>query len=259
MAVDTSVADRSTRSAGRYATVVIIGGGCYGSYYLRQLGRAVRANAIEIDEVVVVDRDPACQVAGAPPPEAAALRWRLDVSDWRSWLAHSLPEDRDDSPSAIVPSPLMPHLFFEWLEDRSVARWPQRAIAQGLVPPPPESIPWQRAAPDGRHYVSYATWMCPINCIEPARCPHTKGTRDWSLARTLDQWSGAVDETVVFHCTHRAYGVGMVDVAALRQANARAATIGAAGGARILVATVSHCHGALAVLEVGHPHASRGS
>jgi hypothetical protein len=123
-------------------------------------------------------------------------------------------------------------------------------------------VPWQRAAPDGRHYVSYATWTCPINCIEPARCPHTRGPRDWSLTDTIDRWrgggSGVVDETVVFHCSHRAFGVGMVDVAALRDADARVAQLAPASGGRVLVATVSHCHGALAVLQARPLHPDAG-
>jgi hypothetical protein len=253
MAVDTSAAEPR---AGRYATVVVIGGGCYGAYYLRQLGRAVRGGALSIDRVVVVDRDAGCRVATAAPEEARALNWRLDVADWRSWLDRSLPEQRDAVRSAIVPSPLMPHLFFEWLCDKATRRWPGASVGLAPVPAPPAAVPWQRAAPDDRYYLSYATWTCPVNCIEPARCPHTRGPRDWSLADTIDRWRGGderrIDETVIFHCTHRAFGVGMVDVGALRAADERVAAFSPEGGRlEILVATVSHCHGALAVLRVG--------
>jgi hypothetical protein len=252
MAVDTSAAEPR---AGRYATVVVIGGGCYGAYYLRQLGRAVRGGALSIDRVVVVDHDAGCRVASAAPEEAGALHWRLEVADWRSWLDQSLPRLSDEERSAIVPSPLMPHLFFEWLSDRAARRWPACSIGGAPVPSPPASVPWQRTAPDGRHYLSYATWTCPINCIEPARCPHTRGPRDWSLADTIDEWRGGserrIEETVIFHCTHRAYGVGMVDVGALRAADERVAALSPASGhVEVLVATVSHCHGALAVLRI---------
>ena len=47
----------------RYGTIIIVGGGCYGSYYLRQLRRAAVAGAIAWKRLVVVDRDPACRVA----------------------------------------------------------------------------------------------------------------------------------------------------------------------------------------------------
>ena len=54
----------------RYGTIIVVGGGCYGSYYVRQLGRAAAAGAIACKRLVVVDRDPECRVgrslSGAP-------------------------------------------------------------------------------------------------------------------------------------------------------------------------------------------------
>src|SRR5678810_1069095 len=47
----------------RYGRVVIVGGGCYGSYYVRQLLRAIEAGAVEARELLVVDKDPQCAVA----------------------------------------------------------------------------------------------------------------------------------------------------------------------------------------------------
>jgi hypothetical protein len=56
---------------------------------------------------------------------------------------------------------------------------------------------------------------------------------------------------VVFHCTHRAYGVGMVDTGDVVAGDRLVAEAGTAGPARVLVGTVSHCHGALNLLEIG--------
>jgi hypothetical protein len=61
----------------------------------------------------------------------------------------------------------------------------------------------------------------------------------------------AVAGPLVFHCTHRAYGVGMIDTAAAVAADAAVAAAGAAGASRVLVATVSHCHGAVNLLAIG--------
>jgi hypothetical protein len=111
---------------------------------------------------------------------------------------------------------------------------------------------------DGTHYVSFAEWMCPINCIEPARCPHTKGERTWSLppalARYADEEREAgrpVEGPFVFHCVHRAFGVGMLDVRDILAADRAVATRGEAPGrAAFLVGTASHCHGALRRIAV---------
>jgi len=50
---------------------------------------------------------------------------------------------------------------------------------------------------------------------------------------------------LLFHCTHRAYGVGMIDTRDVIAADAFVAGAAAGRDARVLVGTVSHCHGAL--------------
>jgi hypothetical protein len=58
-------------------------------------------------------------------------------------------------------------------------------------------------------------------------------------------------EPVLFHCTHRAYGVGMIDVRDVILADATIAARGGRGEAAFLVGTVSHCHGALRCVRIG--------
>jgi hypothetical protein len=119
-------------------------------------------------------------------------------------------------------------------------------------------VPWQRAGGDGTHYVSFAEWTCPINCIEPPRCPHTRGERTWSLPPAIEHYvqveragGRPLEGPFVFHCAHRAYGVGMLDVADVLAADRAIAERGAQGAADFLVGTASHCHGALQRLVVG--------
>ena len=256
-----SAARAAAPDGGAYGTIVVVGGGCYGGYYLRQLERARAHGALAWERLLVVDRTPGCQAArdglvsldpGADP--------RLVVADWGDFFADWLGE-RAARPGvardAIVPSPLMPHLMFDWLLARARARWPGRTIERRPLPAPPDT-PWERAAPDGTHYASFATWMCPVNCVEPARCPHTRGPRDWSMPAALAAWverqragGRAVAGPAVLHCAHRAFGVGMFDVREVLDADALVARAGTAGRAEVLVGTVSHCHGALALLAIG--------
>jgi hypothetical protein len=63
---------------------------------------------------------------------------------------------------------------------------------------------------------------------------------------------GAVSGPVLFVCRHRAYGVGMFDVAEVLAGDAAVAAAGAAGSAvDVLVGTVSSCHGAVSLLHLG--------
>ena len=240
--------------ARQFSRIVVIGGGCYGSWYAQQLTRAIRREALRADDIVVVDRDPACRVAGRLQDGAyAGVPLRLELRDWDAYLAEWLaagPEALDGH--AMVPSPLMPHLCLDWLVARAKQRWPTRAVTVQPMPAVPPT-PWERAAPDGRHYVSFATWTCPVNCIEPAKCPATRETRDWSLPvtiRRLAHGEPRLGEAAIFHCTHRTYGVGMIDADAIAHADRLVAERGNAGACRVLVGTVSHCHGALGVLAV---------
>lgn len=257
MVGDTSEPDaapRVVRETQRFGTIVVVGGGCYGSYYVRQLLRAERAGALAWESLVVVDRDAACQLsrlASADRPSALELR----IAEWSAFFNDYLGAAAGDPArhvnDAIVPSPLMPHLMADWLLARARARWPARHVATTALASPP-NVPWQRAADDGTHYVSFAEWMCPINCIEPARCPHTRGERSWSLPVAISGYADqeraagrSLDGPFVFHCAHRAFGVGMLDVRDILAADRAIAERGAIGGAAFLVGTASHCHGAL--------------
>lgn len=259
----------SDRTPQRFGDIIVVGGGCYGSYYVRQLARAREAGAVEWQRLLVVDRDAACHVATEAPalPGLAVV-----VREWGSYFASYLAEasaatpDADAPEHAIVPSPLMPHLMAQWVMSRARARWPGRPMRFSPVGGGVD-VPWQRGGEDGTHYVSFATWECPINCIEPRTCPHTRGPRAWSLPPTVRAFVESerlhgrrLDGPALFHCVHRSYGVGMFGVAEVLAADALVAQVAAGRGAEVLVGTVSHCHGALAVLELAPPvpDSSRG-
>lgn len=240
-----------------YGTITIVGGGCYGGYYLRQLQRGRRAGAIGWRRLVVVDRNPDCAVAAALRPGEDDAE--LVVAAWDDYFDAELARAArraDTVDDAIVPSPLMPHLALSWLERRARDRVGAERVARlPLAVEPP--TPWQRAGGDGTHYASYATWTCPVNCVEPVRCPVTRGHRAWSMPDAMRQYVASLPDgarllgPLVFHCSHRAYGVGMIDVADLLEADSFIARHTAMGRAEFLVATVSHCHGALGRLAVG--------
>lgn len=244
----------SAPDAGAYRDIVVIGGGCYGSYYVRQLARARGAGKLEYRRIIVVDRDAGCAVGRAPELGAAC---DVTVAEWTDFLRDFLPASAGED--AIVPSPLMPHLLYEWLLHRAATRWPDRAVATRSLGVAPKT-PWLRAVDGGPTYASFATWMCPVNCVEPRICPHTRSERDWTMpeaVRDAVAASVATEEPlagpVIFHCTHRAFGVGMIDARDVVAADALVAEAARACEASVLVGTVSHCHGALSVLHVGPP------
>jgi hypothetical protein len=231
--------------------IAVVGGGCYGSFYARQLLRARAQGKVRWRRLLVVDRDPACRVAGDP---ALAASCELVAREWGAFFDDYLATPPDDAraPDTIVPSPLMPHLMFEWLLRRARARWPDR-----VVEPRPVRLeagtPYDVLHPDGTRYVSYADWLCPTHCIEPAICPVIRAPRSWEMSEVMERLARRLDAAgpALFVCRHRVHGVGMFDAAAVRAGDALVAGAGEQAKADVLVGTISSCHGAVSLLHVG--------
>lgn len=232
--------------------IVVIGGGCYGSFYLGQLLKARDAGAVSWRQVIVVDHNAVCQAASMLVPDVA-----LHVQDWGNFLdgwldrAHRTPEDR------LVPSPLMPHLMAEWLLRRARATHGQ-ARADLIPASAPAGTPFDMLHPaDGVRYLSHADWTCPVHCIEPATCPVIKAPRQWEMTDTVTAWT--IDHRqhhptagpVLFTCRHLTHGVGMYPVTgAFVALDELAQLVSREGRADLVIGSISACHGAIGVLRV---------
>lgn len=238
--------------------IVIVGGGCYGSFYAGQLERAREQGRADYRQLLIVDRNPECAFAtrlGSGPFR------RLVVEEWSAFFDRflgTIPAPAGDEPGdAIVPSPLMPHLMSEWLLRRAQARWPGRPV-EICAPASGPGTPYDVSAPDGTRYISYADWLCPTHCIEPALCPVIRAPRTWDIADALKRLLPRLAVThptagpVLFQCHHRVFGVGMFDVAAVMDGENLMVNAGLQGSpVDILVGTISHCHGAVSLLRLG--------
>lgn len=237
--------------------VVVIGGGCYGSFYLGQLERARATGAARWERVLVVDRDPDCAAASAA---ATIVGAELCVSDWDRFLDRWLDRADRGPDDRVVPSPLMPHLMADWLLRRARARWPDRTV-QMVSAEEPAGTPFDWLRPeDGVRYLSHADWTCPVHCIEPATCPIIRAPRTWEMGDTVATWTESHRRTraavgpVLFTCRHVTHGVGMFAVtAAFAALDDLAALVAAQGSGDLVVGSVSGCHGAVAVLRVEEP------
>ncbi len=234
-----------------FRDIAVVGGGCYGSFYAGQLAAARARGALTFRQILVVDRNPQCTVATLPPDD----RRRLVGADWGAFFDQWLGGGAGEG-DAIVPSPLMPHLMFEWLERRARARWPERSIER-IALDTSGGTPYDVLHADGTRYLSYADWICPVHCIEPMTCPMIHAPRTWEMRDAVGELARqrARDRRVagplVFHCRHRAFGVGMFDVTEVLEADRLLAEAGAvAGPFEAVVGTISSCHGAVSALAV---------
>jgi len=233
-----------------------VGGGCYGTFYASQLAKAKARGKVDFRTVMIVDHDPECRAQRelGEAPDRQFVR-----QDWTPFFdAFLLDASLDVSDDFIVPSPHMPHLMFEWVLGRARQRWPRRSIS---VEPVPGDIgtPYDRTAQDATRYVSFADWICPTHCIEPALCPAIGAPRSWemgdavrALADRLRERGQPVAGPALFVCKHHVFGVGTFAVEAVLAGDRLVAEAGASGEkASVLVGTISSCHGAVNLLSLG--------
>ena len=180
---------RAPPLASSLGDVAIVGGGCYGTFYAGQLIRAAERGKARLPPAAGGGSRsrPAGSAreigAGAGP---RARRRRLGRVLRR--LAGARARRRRPA-DAIVPSPLMPHLMYEWLVRRA------RPAGRGARSRPARSTaavgtPYDAIAPDGTRYVSFADWLCPTHCIEPAICPVIRAPRTWEMGDAMaERWS----------------------------------------------------------------------
>jgi hypothetical protein len=238
-----------------YGEIVVVGGGCYGTFYAGQLARAKKEGKTDFRRVLVVDRDRHCRVASElGPAEDRALA----VFEWDAFFDDFLSPSRRTAtppsrPDAIVPSPLMPHLMYTWLLRRARSRWPGRVVETRPLSRGPDT-PYDRSAPDGTRYVSFADWVCPTHCIEPATCPVTRAPRTWEMADAVADLAGRLGAAgpILFRCEHHVFGVGMFLVSEVLAGDALLEGAAAPGSpVDLIVGTVSGCHGALNLMHLG--------
>lgn len=244
---------------------MVVGGGCYGTFYARQLERAKSRGVLTYERVLVVDRNPDCQVTRDLAPSSDR---KLVVREWDeffdeylgSWLTDRHPGrsrgPESIPPSYIVPSPLMPHLMFDWLKRLATRTWPDRPIIQQPLTDP-VGTPYDTLAPDGTRYVSWADWLCPTHCIEPATCPVIRAPRMWEMSETANAVverlakSREVFGPALFVTRHLTDGVGAFAVDDAVAAAYLLTETGASGRpSSLLIGTVSACHGALGLLGI---------
>jgi len=233
----------------------VVGGGCFGTQYVRWLLRARSLGMLEFEKIFAVDRNPNCLLSRELASQEGLERV---VEDWEPYLAgllRSASETELESGDHWVPSPLSPHLIFEAFK-RAAGDSPAVAgatpVKEATVKfiaakfeeklPPPIRIPLA----SGDQALSFAEWVCPVNCIEPPRCPAIQAPRDWDMKPCLE---AAIEpapgrSTHVLQCRHFVHGVGTIQMRDIVREYRKFQSALRGGDCReLVVATTSGCHG----------------
>ncbi len=223
-----------------------VGGGCFGSQYAHWLLRARDLGWLEFSEIRLIDRDPHCLWQ---QKARGSVGVQLQVQDWTDYLADYLVTHLQDSEARRdhwIPSPLSPHLLL--LGFLAAARrlypqydWALEPFRENL------SIPVIFPLDAGPLAVSFAQWQCPVNCIEPKRCPAIQQERNWDMKNALDGAFAQKGEEYSWHvlqCQHLVHGVGTIPMEKIfHEFESLLQKIAEENLTKIIVATVSGCHG----------------
>ena len=231
---------------------IILGGGCYGTFYLRQLLRAREADALSVSEVVVVDHN---EVPRAAREHELNELVRFAQSEWDDFFDQHLATQDSTTTDQFVPSPFNPHLALAWIMRCIRQEYPDFELDLEPFSVLP-GTPYQEQRAHGTLVASHADWICPVHCVEPAICPHTRENRFWdmdvtgrALGAQLESAGQPVGGVYLFHCHHVSYGVGSYPASELIQArDAILAQLRTVDKQRFLIGTISRCHGAFHVL-----------
>ncbi|HSE65510.1 MAG TPA: hypothetical protein VLB12_00900 [Gemmatimonadales bacterium] len=237
--------------------IVIVGGGCYGTFYTRQLVEARKRGKVEFRRLLVVDRNPECQAApdlvGDPSRQLVVENWGIFFDGYLGEAAEPRSRGAAEPRSVIVPSPLMPHLMYQWLLRRARERWPSRVVESRPLSEGP-GTPYDVSSPDLVRYVSFADWICPTHCTEPSRCPVIRGPRTWEMREAIEDLAARLHmpAPILFECRHQVFAVGSFSVDEVVAGDRVVAEAGSKGEETdLLVGTVSACHGAINLLHLG--------
>jgi hypothetical protein len=241
--------------------LIIIGGGCYGCYHTRQLLKAQHRGRIDAESFTIVDRNPACRALSEFASEPLV---RVVRADWATFLLEELAHCSNDTDDRLVPAPFAPHLLCDWLLDAAHAALPDHRIER--VPCELAlGLPYEQGDAVGNRFISAAGWVCPASCIEPTLCPAIRGPRTWELGELVRDGAARANtpyqQVSIFTCRHYAFGIGTIPVAELARARHELTQALRADPTprRVLVGTVSACHGVLGELVAHAPSRNSAS
>lgn len=241
---------------------IVLGGGCFGAFYVRQLLRG--ADRLGVGTLHIVDKDPECRVRRDFGGDA---RLSYHVQDWKEFLFPYFEkclvrrEKGEVIDDRYIPPTFAPHILMELFLEKAGREFPsvhfeRRPFEQ------PIGTPVDLLLPAGTRALSFATWTCPSSCIEPPTCPHTRGPKDWDMKEYLQGCFASgrtrgsplhADSLHVFQCRHFAMGVGTVPVSEIVDEYFKFRdTVRKQGRHRVAMASVSSCHGLIGAVEVSH-------
>lgn len=238
-----------------YDTIYILGGHKLAWSYFEKLLDARRTGALSFKEAYLVDPDPDCfgsRVKGSGS--------RVIVKKYDEFILDYVARPGDGTQNDIlVPDHTARHVMLQVFMGLVEREFPSYRVALAPLKLPFATPFLSKSENDAIWAVSYATWICPPDCAEPAICPHIADTRAWdfdrSLAELFDEILAKASNSAVsvsrFPTRPLFAEIVQIPFSHIRQVISDFLKALKAGPPlKVIVATHSHCHGILGQFEI---------
>lgn len=184
-------------------SIYVLGGHVLSLEYMERLLRARKEGLIHFEKLYYVDENTECLASKKIRDQA-----RLIPKTYDDFLLDLMESKEAEKNSFVIPDHTAPHvlfrLFLNLLEKKN------GAIQAQVVPYDTDlKLPFQKLLDSGICALSFATWICPIDCDEPDHCPKIDDTRTWDFRKTFEPYDKKdPDKSIhLFYCEQLAYGV----------------------------------------------------
>jgi len=220
--------------------IYIFGGHALSVNYHELLTAAKASGEITSREIFCIDDNPTCVAASTIPQAHICLHPAEFIAKYinRHYEQHPL--------DAIVPDHTAQHVLLKVFLDKVAA---QGTFKTQLIPlkEGPNTPFLHKAENQAIWAISYATWICPPDCQEPAICPHTKAPRSWDCGDVLKPSQTNSNNKVVTHlfaCAPLYQHIVQIPGAVICQEMMTfEKSLTENPPERVIIGTHSHCHG----------------
>ncbi|EKD41285.1 MAG: hypothetical protein ACD_73C00778G0002 [uncultured bacterium] len=226
------------------SNIIVLGGHRLSTTYIRHLLKAKANGLIHFDQLSFIDphTDPCALKEIREPLHFINQTYTQGLQQ----IFESTAID-DLAQMCVIPDHTAPHvlfqLFIDWLKAKN--------IETKIIPFVQDlNLPFQKTLDSGICAISYATWICPLECEEPDTCPAINNKRHWDFAKFLKEIKfEGLGHLSLFGCNQLAYGVCEIPLLLIRD-EFQKLTQSLKPGDTFLVGTHSKCHGILGVGQI---------
>lgn len=184
-------------------SIYVLGGHALSLEYMERLLRAQNEDLIHFEKLYYVDENTECIASKKINDQALLIPKTYD-----DFLLDLIDSKEAEKNSFVIPDHTAPHvlfrLFLNLLEKKN------QNIQSKVIPYDMDlKLPFQKLLDSGICALSFATWICPIDCDEPSHCPKIANTRTWDFRKTFEHYDSKTSHQSIhlFYCEQLAYGV----------------------------------------------------